>query len=74
MNVLKVILPLMPQPYKNIITFFLKTLKNIDSKEELIKIGKKFEDITKDEKITVTEWTELGGKKSLGILGSITKK
>ena len=64
----------MPQPYKNIITFFLKTLKNIDSKEELTKIGNKFADITRDEKITVTEWTELGGKKYLGILGGINKK
>ena len=67
------LMPLIPQPYKNIIKFFIKVLGNVDSKEELVRIGKKFEDITKDEKITVTEWTELGGKNYLGILGGIKK-
>ena len=30
------LLPLMPQPYKNIVKFFLATLKNVDEKEELL--------------------------------------
>ena len=68
MNILKVILPLMPQPYKNIITFFLKTLKNIDSKEELERVAKLFAEITKDGKVTPQEWLSLAGKKGLGIL------
>ena len=59
----------MPQPHKNIIKFFIKVLDNVNSKEELIRIAQKFEEITKDNKITVPEWTELGGKKYLGILG-----
>ena len=58
----------MPQPYKNIITFFLKTLKNIDSKEELERVGKLFADITKDGKVTPQEWLSLAGQKGLGIL------
>ena len=53
------LMPLIPQPYKNIIKFFIKVLDNVDSKEELARIGKKFEEITSDEKITVTEWTNL---------------
>jgi|TARA_R100001530_G_scaffold39434_2_gene30473 hypothetical protein len=68
MNILKIILPLMPQPYKNIITFFLKTLKNIDSKEELERVAKLFAEITKDGKVTPQEWLSLAGKKGLGIL------
>jgi hypothetical protein len=44
-------------------------LDNVNSKEELTRIAKKFEEITKDDKITVPEWTELGGKSYLGILG-----
>jgi len=39
MQLLKMVLPLTPQPYKNIITFFLSMLKNVDSKEELEQIG-----------------------------------
>ena len=58
----------MPQPYKNIITFFLKTLKNIDSKEELERVAKLFAEITKDGKVTPQEWLSLAGKKGLGIL------
>ena len=38
MKLLKMVLPFIPQPYKNITTFFLKTLKNVDSKEELEKM------------------------------------
>ena len=68
MNILKVILPLMPQPYKNIIMFFLKTLKNVDSKEELERVGKLFAEITKDGKVTPQEWLSLAGKNGLGIL------
>ena len=45
------LMPLIPQPYKNIIKFFIKVLDNVDSKEELTRIGKKFEEITSDEKI-----------------------
>ena len=67
------LMPLIPQPYKNIIKFFIKVLDNVNSKEELTRIAQKFEDITRDEKITVTEWTELGGKNYLGILGGIKK-
>ena len=68
------LMPLIPQPYKNIIKFFIKVLDNVNSKEELTRIGKKFEEITSDEKITVTKWTELGGKNYLGILGGINGK
>ena len=39
MKLLQMVLPLTPQPYKNIITFFLSMLKNVDSKEELVQIG-----------------------------------
>ena len=42
---------------KNIAKFFIKVLDNVNSKDELTRIAKKFEDITRDEKITVTEWT-----------------
>tara|TARA_R100001530_G_C4313873_1_gene153806 strand:- start:1529 stop:1750 length:222 start_codon:yes stop_codon:yes gene_type:complete len=68
MNILNIVLPLIPQPYKNILTFFLKTLKNIDSKEELERVAKLFADITKDGKVTPQEWLSLAGKKGLGIL------
>ena len=68
MNILKVIMPLIPQPYKNIITFFLKTLKNVDSREELERVAKLFAEITKDGKVTPQEWLSLAGKKGLGIL------
>ena len=68
------LMPLIPQPYKNIIKFFIKVLSNIDSKEELTRIGKKFEEITRDGKISTTEWAELGGKNYLGILGNVNKK
>ena len=68
MKLLKMALPLIPQPYKNIITFFLKTLKNVDSKEELERVAKLFAEITKDGKVTPQEWLSLAGKKGLGIL------
>ena len=68
------LMPLIPQPYKNIIKFFIKVLNNVNSKEELTRIAKKFEEITRDDKITVPEWTELGGKKYLGILGGSNGK
>ena len=68
------LMPLIPQPYKNIVKFFIKVLSNIDSKEELTRIGKKFEEITRDGKISTTEWAELG-KNGLGILsGNGSKK
>ena len=74
MNLLKIILPIIPKPYKNIISFFLTTLKNIDSKEELERIGKLFVEITKDGKVTPQEWLSLAGKKGLGILQGNGKK
>ena len=61
-------MPLIPQPYKNIVTFFLATLKNVDDKEELKRIGNLFADILTDEKVTPQEWLSLGGKKGLNIL------
>ena len=45
---MKFILKFLPQPYKNIVTFFLSTLKNVDEKEELERIGKLFADILED--------------------------
>ena len=68
------LMPLIPQPYKNIIKFFIKVLNNANSKEELQRIADKFEEITRDGKISTTEWSELGGKNSLGILGNVNKK
>ena len=68
MKLLKMVLPFIPQPYKNITTFFLKTLKNVDSKEELERVAKLFADITADGKVTPQEWLSLAGKKGLGIL------
>jgi len=68
MNILKVVMPLIPQPYKNIIIFFLSTLKNVDSREELERVGKLFAEITKDGKVTPQEWLSLAGKRGLGIL------
>ena len=67
MRVLKIALPFIPQPYKNIIIFFLSTLKNVDSREELERVGKLFAEITKDGKVTPQEWLSLAGKKCLGI-------
>ena len=67
-------MPLIPQPYKNIIKFFIKVLGNVDSKQELRRIAAKFEEITKDGKITTTEWSSLGGKNYLGILGDVNGK
>ena len=62
------LMPLIPQPYKNIIKFFLATLKNVDEKEELDRIGKLFADILEDGKVTPQEWLTLAGKNGLGIL------
>ena len=62
------LLPLMPQTYKNIIKFFLSTLKNVDEKEELVRIGNLFADILEDGKVTPQEWLTLAGKNGLGIL------
>ena len=67
-------MPLIPQPYKNIIKFFIKVLGNVNSKQELRRIAAKFEEITKDGKITTTEWSSLGGKNYLGILGDVNAK
>ena len=74
MKIFTSLLPLVPQPYKNIVKFFLATLKNVDDKEELQRIAAKFEEITKDGKITTTEWSSLGGKNYLGILGDVNAK
>ena len=68
MKLLKMVLPFIPQPYKNIIVFFLSTLKNVDSREELERVGKLFADITADGKVTPQEWVSLAGQKGLGIL------
>ena len=68
MKLLKMVLPFIPQPYKNIIVFFLSTLKNVDSREELERVGKLFADITADGKVTPQEWLSLAGQKGLGIL------
>jgi len=62
------LMPLIPQPYKNIIKFFLATLKNVDEKEELVRIGNLFADILEDGKVTPQEWLTLAGKNGLGIL------
>ena len=62
------LLPLIPQPYKNIIKFFLATLKNVDEIEELERIGKLFADILEDGNGTPQEWLSLAGKNGLGIL------
>ena len=62
------LLPLMPQPYKNIVKVFLATLKNVDEKEELVRIGNLFADILEDGKVTPQEWLTLAGKNGLGIL------
>ena len=48
-------MPLIPQPYKNIVKFFLATLKNVDDKEELKRIGNLFADILTDGKVTPQE-------------------
>ena len=68
MKLLKMVLPFIPQPYKNIMVFFLSTLKNVDSREELERVGKLFAEITKDGKVTPQEWLSLAGKNGLGIL------
>ena len=61
------LMPLIPQPYKNIVKF-LATLKNVDEKEELERIGKLFADILEDGSVTPQEWLSLAGKNGLGIL------
>ena len=68
MKIFTSLMPLIPQPYKNIIKFFLATLKNVDEKEELDRIGKLFADILEDGKVTPQEWLTLAGKNGLGIL------
>ena len=68
MKLLKMVLPFIPQPYKNIMVFFLSTLKNVDSREELERVGNLFAEITPDGKVTPQEWLSLAGKKGLGIL------
>ena len=66
---MKFIIKFLPQPYKNIVTFFLATLENVNEKEELERIGKLFADILEDGKVTPQEWLALAGKESgLGIL------
>ena len=62
------LMPLIPQPYKKIVKFFLASLKNVDDKEELKRIGNLFADILEDGKVTPQEWLSLGGKKGLNIL------
>ena len=74
MRLLRSLMPLIPQPYKNIIKFFLATLKNVDEKEELQRIGKLFADILEDGKVTPQEWLTLAGKNGLGILEGNGKK
>ena len=74
MRLLRSLMPLIPQPYKNIIKFFLVTLKNVDEKEELQRIGKLFADILEDGKVTPQEWLTLAGKNGLGILEGNGKK
>jgi len=69
MKLLQMVLPLTPQPYKNIITFFLSMLKNVDSKEELEQIGELLAKALEDGKISSKEWLAIGGKNGLGILG-----
>ena len=68
MKIFTSLMPLIPQPYKNIIKFFLATLKNVDEKEELERIGKLFADILEDGNVTPQEWLSLAGKNGLGIL------
>ncbi len=65
MQLLKMVLPLTPQPYKNIITFFLSMLKNVDSKEELEQIGQLLSKALEDGKISSKEWLAIGGKNGL---------
>ena len=65
---MKLILKFLPQPYKNIVTFFLSTLENVNEKEELERIGKLFADILEDGHVTPQEWLSLAGKNGLGIL------
>jgi len=74
MRLLNSLMPLIPQPYKNIIKFFLATLKNVDEKEELQRIGNLFADILEDGKVTPQEWLTLAGKNGLGILEGNGKK
>jgi len=66
---IKFIIKFLPQPYKNIVIFFLTTLENVNEKEELERIGKLFADILEDGKVTPQEWLALAGKENgLGIL------
>ena len=69
MQLLKMVLPLTPQPYKNIITFFISMLKNVDSKEELVQIGELLSKALEDGKIYSKELLAIGCKNGLGILG-----
>jgi hypothetical protein len=69
MKLLQMVLPLTPQPYKNIITFFLGLLKNVDSKEELERIGDLLYNAIQDGELSSKEWLAIGGKNGLGILG-----
>tara|TARA_R100000234_G_scaffold112936_1_gene86964 strand:+ start:494 stop:742 length:249 start_codon:yes stop_codon:yes gene_type:complete len=68
-KILSTFFHLIPQPWKNIIMFFRATLKNVDSKEELLKIGETFKEILADGQISSQEWMKLGGPQGLNILG-----
>tara|TARA_R110000823_G_scaffold205559_1_gene336421 strand:- start:173 stop:415 length:243 start_codon:yes stop_codon:yes gene_type:complete len=67
------ILPLIPQPYKNMIKFFIGAISGLNAKR-LANVSAIFIRATADGKISANEWNELGGRNGLGIVGGSNGK
>jgi len=67
-KLLKPILPFIPQPYRNMIKFFIGAISGLNAKR-LSKVSQIFITATADGKISANEWNELGGRNGLGIVG-----
>jgi len=74
MKLLKPLLPFVPQPYRNIIKFFIGAISGLDAKR-LKEVSKTFANAVEDGYIDNTEWTKLGGREhGLDILSHKNKK
>jgi len=67
------LLPFIPQPYKNMIKFFIGAISNL-SGNRLKEVTRIFTTAIADGKISADEWNRLGGKNGLGITGGNGKK
>ena len=67
-RLLKPILPFVPQPYRNMVKFFIGAISNL-SGQRLKDVSEIFIHAVADGKISATEWNKLGGPNGLGIVG-----